>query len=305
MKLWWILCIAAFTDYAQAFSTSRWSSNRNASAIKSLPLQELEGSDFSRRDLLKKSLLTPFLAAAASSYIGISAANGETTNDATVTDKIFVMVKGLPGSVEPKRIVIGLFGKSAPSSTEKIKKLVTDEGLAIPCRPKAERALQKEQLEANKVYNSCIEGQDQGVNLQYSSIWRVVKDERIDFGAVSGKFVAREYPDWQDVSSLRHDAPGVVSVRRGDEGGFGFIIYPGNGNDAGYLDDEHVVVGRVLEGMDVVKELNDVPVIASSKVNYMGLTGGTTAKNAPTRSCRYGEFTRTNENEMTFLCFQS
>ena len=130
------------------------------------------------------------------------------------------------------------------------------------------------------------------------------EDERIDLGAVSGKFVAREYPDWQESASspLKHDAPGIVSVRRGNDSGFGFTIYPGNNaaatsSSSSYLDDEHIVIGRVLEGMDVVQALNEVPVIASSKVNYMSLTGGTTTKNAPTRSCRYGGPMYCNENK--------
>lgn len=107
-------------------------------------------------------------------------------------------------------------------------------------------------------------------------------------GSVLGKFVAREYPDWQDTpNSLRHDTPGVVSVRRGDEGGFGFCVYPGSGSAPTYLDEEHIVVGRVVEGLDIVEALNQVPVVQSSKVNYMALAGGTTTKNAPTRACRY------------------
>lgn len=225
-----------------------------------------------------------------------SLASDATTTTAEVTDKIYINVKGIPGADEPQRIVIGLFGKAAPTSVAKLKALVSNAGLTAPCRPRAERALQKEQLEANKVYNSCIEGQDQGVSLQYSQIWRVIKDERIDMGAVSGKFVAREYPDWNDAASgLKHDAPGVVSVRRGNGGGFGFSIYPGNGLVPTYMDDEHIVVGRVIDGLDIVQALNQVPVIQSSKVNYMALTGGTTTKNAPTRACRYGGAMYCNE----------
>lgn len=225
---------------------------------------------------------------------------------AQVTNKVYLNIKGLSSpssstsSADPKRIVIGLFGKDAPESTNKILKLFSKEGLPAPCRPRAERSLQKEQLEANKVYNSCKESEDQGVSLQYSQIWRIIPNERIDVGAVSGKFVAREYPEWKETkeaTSLRHDVPGVVSVRRGNDGGFGFTIYPGNGQDAGVLDEDHIVVGRVLEGMDVVQELNSVPVVTSSKVNYMALTGGTTTKNAPTRACRYGGPMYCNENK--------
>jgi cyclophilin family peptidyl-prolyl cis-trans isomerase len=240
------------------------------------------------------------------------AAAASSTDEAEVTDRIFVEIKGLtsssssssssPSSTEPRRIVIGLFGKAAPHTVSKLKNLVTSQGLATPCRPKAERTLQREQLEANQVYNRCKEDENRGINLLYSTVWRIIRNERIDVGAVSGKFVAREFPDFQEEigggsTFLKHDAPGVVSVRRGNEGGFGFTIYPGNGGDARFLDEEHIVVGKVIEGMDVVRELNEVPVIASSKFNYMGLTGGPTTKSAPTRSCRYGGPMYCNENK--------
>ncbi|EEC44748.1 predicted protein [Phaeodactylum tricornutum CCAP 1055/1] len=270
----------------------------------------------SRRDTLQTWLMVPLLTAA---IVALdpdrSLAAPPSTKDATITDKIFITVKGLPKreeepEFEPKRIVIGLFGTEAPESVDKLKRLVASSssgqlsnGLAIPCRPKATRTLQKEQLEANKVYNSCVEGEDQGVTLQYSSIWRVFPNERIDMGAVTGKFVAREYPNWQETveSELGHDQPGVVSVRRGNDSGFGFTIYPGGAKDPvrdlAALNADHIVVGRVIEGMDIVAQLNSVPVISSSKLNYMSLTGGQTTKNAPTRSCRYGGDMYCNENK--------
>jgi cyclophilin family peptidyl-prolyl cis-trans isomerase len=261
----------------------------------------------------RRSVLRNFVAAPAILAMGLYgfptaavAAAASSTDEAEVTDRIFVEIKGLPSSsssssssssIEPRRIVIGLFGKDAPNTVSKIKNLVTSQGLATPCRPKAERSLQREQLEANQVYNSCKEDESRGINLLYSTVWRIIKDERIDVGAVSGKFVAREFPDFQeDGSTFKHDAPGVVSVRRGNEGGFGFTIYPGNGEDARFLDEEHIVVGKVIEGMDVVRQLNEAPVIASSKFSYMGLTGQTT-KSAPTRACRYGGPMYCNENK--------
>jgi cyclophilin family peptidyl-prolyl cis-trans isomerase len=191
-----------------------------------------------------------------------------------------------------------LFGKDAPASTAQFKKLLTTEGLLTTCRPRAERVLQKEQLEANKVYNGCKETVDVGVNLKYSTIWRVVKNERIDLGAVNGRFLAREYPEWNDASTLKHDDFGKVSVRKGNDGGFGFSIYSGEGGkNAEQLDEDHIVVGRVIEGMDVVRELNEVPVVSSAKLNYMGLTGGPKSNNAPDRSCRYGGPMYCNENK--------
>ena len=266
--------------------TSAWSVTPIPPTRSSLTAAAAAATTSSRRDALGNVALV--VGAALGLPSGAQAAE-TSTSTAQVTDKIYVNVKGIPGTDGPERIVIGLFGNDAPESVKKIKALVSNQGLPAPCRPRAERSLTKEQLEANKVYNSCKEGEDEGVSLRYSQIWRIIRDEKIDMGAVTGRFVARAYPDWQDAKNgLKHDAPGVVSVRRGDEGGFGFSIYPGNGSVPTALDEEHIVVGRVIEGLDIVEALNQVPVVQSSKINYMALTGGTTTKNAPTRACRYG-----------------
>ncbi|KAL7520232.1 hypothetical protein ACHAWX_004965 [Stephanocyclus meneghinianus] len=230
------------------------------------------------------------------------------TADATITDKIFIEFKGIPtaGASESNssdRIVIGLFGNDAPQPVSILKQLVTKEGYKSKCKPlDTSRLLQKEQLEANKVYNSCLENEDTiGVNYDYSSVWRVIPNQRIDVGAVTGKFVARENPNFQDTegNALLHDSPGVVSVRRGNDGGYGFTIFPGHKGDVGaaILDEDNIVVGKVIEGMDVVQRLNEMPVVKSAGVNYMALTGGPNAKNAPSRACRYGGPMYCNENK--------
>lgn len=257
---------------------------------------------------------------------GISSSHGKSTADATITDKIFIEFKGLsPLSITTDgqnnnsnsngdRIIIGLFGNDAPQPVSILKQLVTKEGYKdAKCKPlDATRTLIKEQLEANKVYNTCMETEDtMGVNYDYATVWRVVKNERMDVGAVSGRFVARENPNFVDSgdsyngsSRLRHDAAGVVSVRRGNEGGFGFTIFPGvnRGDNAKAieaaamasrtLDGENIVVGRILEGMDVVQRLNDLPVVKQSAGSILGGGGGGGGKEkskvAPSRGCRYG-----------------
>jgi cyclophilin family peptidyl-prolyl cis-trans isomerase len=227
---------------------------------------------------------------------------------AEVTDKIYMDVKGIPTadgspSVGTQRIVIGLFGKEAPESTKKLKQLMSTGGLPAPCKPKEERVMQREQLEANKVYNTCIEGQDKGVTYDFATIWRILKGERIDVGAVAGRYIARGFPTWEETtaSNLLHDRPGIVSVLRGSESGFGFTIYPGSvgssKENASDLNENQIVVGQVLEGFDIVQQINNLPVISSGKVNYMGLTGGPTTKSAPSRSCRYGGPMYCNENK--------
>ena len=161
---------------------------------------EQDGS-LSRRDCFEKALHMGSLTVATSLlFPNIASAETPPNVAATVTDKVFVEVKGLPtadGSTpSTQRIVIGLFGKESPQSVEKLKQLMGSSGLPATCKPKEERVLQREQLEANKVYNSCIEGENKGVNYDYAQIWRIIKDERIDMGSVAGKYVAREYPTW-------------------------------------------------------------------------------------------------------------
>jgi len=249
----------------------------------------------SRRDFLASvtaaalATVSSLLVAPASPAFAASA-----TADAKVTDRVYVDVKGVvdPGEdpvyATPKRLVIGLFGEDSPQAVGILKKLVSKEGLPADCKPKETRTLQREQLEANKVYNSCIESVDRGVNYDLSTVWRIDRDKRIDMGSIQGKFIARIPPTFEgSKSGLKHDAPGVVSVRRGNDGGFGFTIYPGGG-DPSLLNEEHVVVGRVLEGLEYVKALNELPVVQSSSVGYKALSGGGKAKTAPSRACRYG-----------------
>lgn len=236
-----------------------------------------------------------------------------------VTDKVFVDVSGLSASASAEigstqRIVLGLFGKEAPSSVQKLKLLFDTRGpgLGAPCKPlKEDFLIQREQLEANKIYRSCIEGQDKGVTYDYAQIWRIVKDERIDFGSLSGKFNAREYPTWaektttpkaSDYLSSSENAKYLVAVRKGSDSGFGYTLFPrataGANND--FLEN-HLVVGRVLEGESVVDTINNISVVASAKsLNYMSIVGGkggATGNNAPKKDCRYGGPMYCNENK--------
>jgi cyclophilin family peptidyl-prolyl cis-trans isomerase len=247
-----------------------------------------------RRQWLKNSLKV-FAGVPASLIIGPVQQASALSTAAEVTNKVFVDIKGLPTAEGTpvggtRRIIIGLFGNDAPNSVGQLLKLMTPQGLPAVCKPREEKLLQREQLEANKVYNSCIEGQDKGVNYDYAQIWRIIKGERIDFGSVAGRFVARENPTWEEIvpNTLKNDRPGIVSVRKGSESGFSFTIYPGGSTRSNDLDKNQIVVGQVLEGLDVVEALNDVPVIKAARVNYMGLTGGPQAKDAPSRSCLYG-----------------
>lgn len=243
---------------------------------------------------LSLSLIDPSSAFATELQKGEPYAPSRSTSEAQVTSKIYIQLKGLPtdesNDIKQQEsddvIIIGLFENDAPGPASILKQLVSNEGYPAKCKPREVRTLQREQLEANKVYNSCMEMQDtKGVNYDLSTVWRVIKDERIDLGAVSGKFVARESPYFEGGNErLKHDVEGVVSVRRGNDGGFGFTIYPGkNGLSNADLDQDNIVVGRVIGGLDVVQRLNDLPVVQSAK-----FSGSANKRSAPSRACRYG-----------------
>lgn len=253
----------------------------------------------------RRSFITSSAAAAAT--LAVTKPAVASTSDAKVTDTFNLEFQGLNTGSDSSSTIsslkIGLFGEDAPKSVAILKQLLSKDGLSTPCKPKAERTLQREQLEANKVYNACIENEQKGlgVTLLYSTVWRVIENDRIDVGAVTGKFVARESPDFQDVNSLRNDSVGVVSVRKGNDGGFGFTINMSpSKND--FLDEDNIVIGRVLmdsdsETKETLMALSQIPVVKSSSVNYMGLTGGTFNKSAPSRACRYGGPMYCNENK--------
>jgi cyclophilin family peptidyl-prolyl cis-trans isomerase len=80
------------------------------------------------------------------------------------------------------------------------------------------------------------------------------------------------------VKMTYNTAPGVVLVRKGNDSGFGFTIYPG-GSDASYLHVNHLVVGRVVEGMNVMESINQVPVVTSKFASQAELPA------APSRAC--------------------
>lgn len=124
-----------------------------------------------RRNFVTSLASTPLLAtllAPSSLFLPQSAYAAEptrSTSEATITDKVFIEFKGIPSadgssSSGDQRIVIGLFGNDAPQPVSILKQLVTKEGYKSKCKPlDNSRLLQKEQLEANKVYNACLENE--------------------------------------------------------------------------------------------------------------------------------------------------
>ena len=266
------------------------------------------------------------------------------TKIGVVTDKVYVDIAGLGIQSESEssaeisktqRIVFGLFGDDSPNSVNKIKQLFNSKvGLPAECKPlKKDFLIQREQLEANKVYRSCVEGveSNNNVNYLYSQIWRIIQNDRIDFGSVSGKFISREFPTWNENENKNDnenednntggngESDGfadtakkiteytsqptihyLMAVRRGNDSGFGFTVFPTENlmNNQDFLDN-YIVIGKVCESTDsIIQQINNVSVVSTSKkLNYGGIVGGKNKKNAPDKSCRYGGPMYCNENK--------
>lgn len=162
--------------------------------------------------------------------------------DAKVTDRVYIDMK-VGGKVLP-RVVIGLFGNDAPHAVESFR----------------------------KVCNGELRGRGgRTVGYAYSQGWRVVKGERVDLGRVKQideinqspgtpqrQLVLIEVPEHRDINDIAHLIPGTVSIRRGG-GQFEFTITPNAAPEGSLLDQENLVIGRVLEGMDAIAALDVVP----------------------------------------------
>mmetsp|Transcript_14073 Transcript_14073/g.20107 ORF Transcript_14073/g.20107 Transcript_14073/m.20107 type:complete len:380 (+) Transcript_14073:121-1260(+) len=300
-------------------SNSESSSIRTRRAI----LSSISSSHLSL--ILASSILNPQSSVAAAASVVNNDGNrlASKTSDAIITHKITFTLRGVAANYDndnamdddDNNLTIGLFGKDAPQPVSILTQLASKKGYTdAPCKPREIRNLQREQLEANRVYNACTQdtANGLGVNYESSTIWRILSNQRIDMGAVEGKFLSRLSPDFQSFHDydtnhtdnhnnlLTHDALGVVSVRKGTDGGFGFTIYMGTANTNNNYHDpivddlnrNHIVVGRVMpESMKLLQRINQSPVVKSNTIsinndNYNVIINN--LKSKPSRACRYG-----------------
>ena len=197
-----------------------------------------------------RCMLTIMVIATFAACEPVQVAGQSSAKTAQVTNKVFFDIQ--IGEEKAGRIVIGLFGDVVPKTAENFRALCTGEkgkgGSGVPLHYKG------------SIFHRCIPG----FMIQGGDFTR--GDGRGGESIYGTKFADENF-------TVRHTAPGFLSMAnsgRNTNGSQFFITTVATP----HLDGKHVVFGKVVEGMDVVKAIES-----------KGSRGGTTSARITIADC--------------------